>query len=387
VSSSGRAPETEELWELVEPNATGHHLWYVRLLSEHLLRCGRTPLLRTTTHAARSPQMRDQLGELTSDGRLRVVVDPALSSTTRGRLGALRRCLRRSSFVVVPDADRLLGLLVIARLATALHTPRLRLLVMRPPVIDARALLRGTWRPAIKSALMKLLRLLGVVVLELSSPVLSTGRPHACPDAIEPRVRMAQPAARAHLDLGDGAVCVCIGALSERKAISALLDCWSTWEESPRLLLVGTPDPETSRRLREPDVAALTDAGRVEIRTGWVDEYVFDIYLSAADLVLTLDTEAMSSGVLVRAEQLGVRALVGGSPLYEHMASAAALGFVAPDLTPLGLRASIVAALASPIPAGDASCPGLGAKERSRCDDFAATLTGVVEETRPTGQG
>jgi hypothetical protein len=225
-SRSGRSTS------IVEWRAAGHRLAYVAAIAEAARRDDHRATLLTTEGVLGSQEFDLHLSELVRQGDLGVEVVPGLPKVRELRTAVCRE-LRAGRRCVVPEADRHLALLLVARLSA--RQGRLVIILMRPPN------LRGGRRSALAAlakisllALVRPLRGLGVRALLLSDAMRSrspawprwlgwTGDPVGDPADLFTGSSATPPPELASTNQPFVAVA---GILDERKDLALVLEAW-----------------------------------------------------------------------------------------------------------------------------------------------------------------
>lgn len=298
---------------IIEPDSTGHRLAYVAAIASAASEFTSVKLV-TTAVASSSPEFQVHLSLLVESGRLEVMLLD-IRPTSRTFVGLLRKARRSNSVVVIPEADRLLWLILFAllfRRAPTLTVP----IVMRPPVFRGRGV-RGVAVAASKSvALLGCLALRAKVdVRFLDDPLgsglapvwkwpfngsgpsladpadlIGSGEPDCLPEEVEARHHQNYVAL--------------LGSIDERKRLPEIVHAWLRSEVSGSgyLLVAGAHSH------------AMREWWQKNYRVPPASILVLDRYLTNGEMlavlqgsrgVLVLYDGGLSSGVLVGAARAG----------------------------------------------------------------------------------
>lgn len=312
-----------------EPDHTGHHLYYVRLLAELVREQGHHLVLVTTTVARASAEFEQHLGPRVADGTIHP--DVADEDRAEGCRRALALARARSTGIIVMEADDLLPTLLRA-VATRRAPDSVAALIMRTAPVTATAASRA--RFFAKRALATLLRRSRAVRLLRLAPQLGTPETHRLPgDPItDPTPALHFDAdmtkARSYLELPhDVPVVTMVGLLSEWKAVDVAVDAVASLGPSgPTLVLAGAASAWVHATVASPAGQRLQAEGRLVFRPGYVTDEELDAYVVGTDVLLLLYRYDASSGLLGRAAQARCQILTGGSAILTQQVHAYGLG-------------------------------------------------------------
>lgn len=299
---------------IVEPNYSGHHLYYVRLLAEFASQKGWTAVLGTSAAALESVEARVHLSMVRSRLKIRVLED--------FRLGAIERLTRmvRPDVTVIPDGDAKVGELFRSR-----HwhgSGSLNILVMRSSGQSHQPLVRLVGSAAKRVRFFLVGRLARVSILVLESGVVprrSSGLVRTVRDPIEFAVdattvellRTSYGIDHEHQWIG------ILGRLDPRKNVELVLAAAkaasSTYDSSVGVLLAGKADPKYEDILQ----AAIADSRSEDFSIVRVDRDLDDVELDSLIGMCTSVVAAHSnygpSGIVGKSAMAGVPLVLAGS--------------------------------------------------------------------------
>lgn len=297
---------------IVEWRPGGHRLAYVRCLVLAAQHVEVRPVLITTSQLLESSEYAVQLRDLADADVFDVRLDDTLSSRD-GLMRQLQQLRSSAGTIVLPEADRFLPAVVVAKFRRRLPR-RLSLIVMRSP---------GTFGIGLRNAVARLTKTASIVVLScfrqtvairlLEDPLATRhGRTWPWPlassrlrlddpnlVALETPERPAELAALAT----DCRVMSMLGAIDDRKRLPEVLDAWAAIPPDAQRVLV-VAGRMTAR------VRAQVDAQLVHI----ANVVVIDRYMSTGELrwvlersngVVALYDGGMSSGVVTATAAFG----------------------------------------------------------------------------------
>lgn len=304
--------------KILEPNASGHRLYYVRILAEAL--AGRSVEWLTTREAAESQEAQVHLSHLLAAGSLRCVQ----IESWKQRRKVLLAVDEVEHIVVIPDGDRWLSVLLWQTLLALGRPSRAsyRVLCMRPPVCGSGAgKLSETIRVFAKSLVVRAIARLNARIrdVKLFSLVDSFGftadwvpvGTSPVMDPVMPRELPSRAKARNILGIDEEALVVgLLGVIDHRK--------------NPEMVAAGCA--EAFRHMK----GLLLVAGQLNVQGFTIDNartflgfhqlQVLDRYLSEDELgaaaaacdavALLYDNHASASGVLSLAAQAGAAVIV-----------------------------------------------------------------------------
>jgi glycosyltransferase involved in cell wall biosynthesis len=289
---------------IFEPDHTGHHLTYVRLLIESLLPLRVDVTLSLGQQAFGSVEFEQQVKQF--EGRLKFDRLPVLvqgqpikfmCANSANFLETVRRVA--PDHVMVPYADGLTQGLGLRRVWFGGKLPRSmtsEALMMR----GAFAYPRSRWRQR-ASALFSLwttdlspwdrLHLLDPIPYDM---VQNRGgglaaRAHLIPDPVPPPRVTDRVQARQMLGLATaGRYLGCAGVLDERKGIDKLIRAAASAKlgDDDRLLLLGSLSPGI-RQLLNTEYSGLVNSGRIVVLDRYATDLEFEAAITAMDLVCT----------------------------------------------------------------------------------------------------
>jgi hypothetical protein len=300
-----------------------------------------------------SDEYQIHLARLVADGQLTVRTSDRLD-----RRGGITRELReirlRGNAVVLPEADRSLHALLLAKLSRGLPVPT-ALIVMRPPQS-----VRGIWRARIGGFVKTLLIVVlcawsSLDVLLLEDP-LALGRDRVWRKRVlrSKSRRLDDPCGlveieASHLpkelnqDLGDRPMLAIVGVIDSRKQVPLV---WAAWQLAcgtieGELVIAGKQSPDVSSWLRS--------AGPVPTRIHFIDRYLTDDevrgVLERSNGIITLYDGGFSSGFLVAAAAVGRWAITTRGSRIERVASSHGFAVTCTP-TPSGIAEAIDQVLA-----------------------------------------
>lgn len=252
-----------------------------------------------------------------------------------GLLEAARRSSLTGSLLIVPDADRLLRQILLARLW---YRTSINALIMRPPANGQTRRLLG----AIKAFGMLFAMYIGVHVSVLQSP-LSPTHPMATNriarlrtvtttyDPVKYREHIPQETARRRLNLPlECRIWSILGAIDPRKGTDLAVAAVSQLGADDVLLIAGKIEHSSEAEISSTAAVRLKQEGRLIVRRGYLsdEELVLHTYASTA-LLLPYST-SMGSGILLLGAASGVPMMSAGETLVAEAISQYGLGRVAP---------------------------------------------------------
>lgn len=339
---------------VIEWRTSGHRLAHVRAVLTHALQQGSSVRLITTPRARTTVEYRTHLAEIEPALRVEEVDDLG------GVIGVSRR-LRRlrttSDRVVLPEADRWLGLLLVLRLARSLPDG-LTGIIMRPP--RAGCGIRSTVIRATKTALLRLLmRLGGPPRLLLLEDPLATGDDRVWPAwAIDEGTLIHDPAdialpavAALPEELGRlpeaAVVFALVGSINDRKQVDQIIAAWAHLGPGIHLVIAGLVQPGLRERLR----------GAVEM--SHTNIHLIDRYLRDDELrgvvershgTFVLYDGGLSSGILLTAASCGRWVIALDGTRTGRVAIANHIGVLASRPEPSAIAQAVIAASERPTP-------------------------------------
>ena len=304
--------------QILEPNASGHRLYYVRVLAEAL--SGSTVEWLTSPEAAISREAEVHLSEVLDRALLRCVqID-----SWQQRRKVLRDVNQADHLVIIPDGDRWLPVLLWRTLLT-LGVPRrasYRVLCIRPPLeASGGGRVLAKLRGAAKSLLIRAIACLNSRsrAIEIFSLVDSFGftadwvpvgtSPVA--DPVMPRELPSRAQARQHLGIAEDILVVgLLGVIDQRKNPEMVAaGCVTAFRHMNGLLLVaGQMAVEV---VPSDSFAALSGSHQLHVEDRYLSEDELGVAAAACDAVaLMYDNHASASGVLSLAAQAGAAVIV-----------------------------------------------------------------------------
>lgn len=324
---------------IVEFDATGHRLYYVRLLAAEALAAGAEVRVLVGAEPHKDQFITTHLGDLAE--RLMVV----RTASADWRTVEATATEFDASITVVPEADA--ALLPIARRGGWRAPGRLSLLVMRPQVPLVRSRLRRPFATAGKRLLLLVLPLVPGIRLHVLRSVFDT--------STRPWRRVADP----------------VGMTATPEDAEQLRAAWSldaerywfgllgaiTANKNARLVLESVRDAAAGRPLGvllagriEPGLAEslaplIADLKADEIRVVLVDRLLSNLELDSAvravDCLVLAYQHLGSSGTLGKAAAAGTRLVLAGSPTLRDDAAAIGPGATWCELTGPALSRSL----------------------------------------------
>lgn len=307
----GESRKAERL-AIIEWRPGGHRLAYVRALVLASNSSGATPTLVTDAAMIETPEYRTHLADLVRGGS----VDVNLAEHVASRNG-LRRELRwrRNDgwSVVLPEADRYLDLLLVAKVMRRLPRP-ISVIVMRPPGAMGGGARSHALRLAKAAMIRTLLLWPRTVDVHLLENPLATSVDRSWPRGLRSdRQRLddpcllhegvaAQPVELQSMPPTTPSLAV-IGSIDARKRVPEVVTSWARCErpEGSCLIVAGRQTPEVREAL----------SGMAELLN---DVVLIDRYLETAEMkwvleqtrgVVVLYDGAMSSGIAAAAGLFG----------------------------------------------------------------------------------
>lgn len=364
---------------IIEPDAGGHRLLYVRLA---VLEVPGPVVLVTTQACIGSAEYATHLSDLAASGRLTVV-------EVEGRRNFIPRAVRaaeggaagRTVTVVIPEADSWLPSLCSYAL-THRRLPRLRALVMRTP---------RPWPPTSRSsrrAIVKAVTAWALGILWPTSTVLfltdsfgvvshRPGFGHARPLRDAPIAFPTHERSIARDKLGVPADSFAIGILGDvswRKRPDLTLAALRDLPPSVHAVFAGRQDEQAAGAIN----AALGSPlrSRIHVLDQYLDDDRLGLVLSALDAVVLTHAFDAPSGILTGAVRAGVPAIVGGSQWLVRVVRELGVG-VDCELTPGGLTTAVRALMAE---RGTYSGALVGAASTLVSNEFGSGLLGLGDE-------
>ena len=306
----------ETLTLIVEPNSSGHRLYYVSLLVKALQSAGNKSIVLTTAAAMESDNWLTHLGHLEPE-----VIEQSANEFTLHDIASVSATLGAKD-TIVPNADHYLTTVVRRGWS---GPSKLKLFVMRaegqagPPL---------SWMRPAKTVLKRILIWLAglrpcVRVFALHSPLQRLRGPlHWVADPVTLEGTSDQRREmREYLEShGDRYWIGVFGAISPRKnlptVVAAILD-----QPDIGLLIAGSVDPLVSD-----SVAPLLDkftanGGRVIQLLGSLSDAEFDSAIGAVDCVVAAYSTEGSSGVVLKAAASGKRLVLAGAKSFRRYAA------------------------------------------------------------------
>lgn len=311
---------------IFEPDLSGHHANFVRLLSSALCALPVSVTIATTPEAAASTANRRVL--LPELGR--AVLDPCLDWVPGGRLALARlslelgRAARRlaAEHVYVPYADGIAQLTSLTRLGPRRLFPRdvqSEALLFRAGAVYPSLRWRSAFarRMSFRAALLApfdRVHHLDPYVFEAMrrEHPRSSRRWSLVPDPVVPPPAVSKPEARRALALPNGGrVIACVGVMDVRKGVDRLLRAFAQARlgEDDRLLLAG-PHDRAVRSVRD-ELFGRGGGRRVVSLDEFVEEAVLEHSVQAADLVCAPYPRHMGSASVVLRAAAAERPVLG----------------------------------------------------------------------------
>lgn len=320
--------------QILEPDPSGHHLYYVRVLAESL--AGGSVEWLTTPEAAESREARVHLSHLLDSRSLQCVQ----IESWRQRRKVMRAAEKAEHLVVIPDGDKWLPVLF-WRTLFALGRPRrakYRVLLMRPPILGSGA---GTPADTLRAlAKLVLIHAIGrldarrhdVSLLSLvdSFGFTADGAPSGTlpvADPVMPRELPSRAQARRQLGIDEDIFVVgLLGVVDPRKNPDLVAaGCAEAFRHMPGLMLV-------AGRIQVPVLlseSAPLGLGKhqLQLMDRYLSEDEFAASAAACDAVALLyDNHASASGVLSLAAQAGAAVIVPKGSRLGEVARAGGFG-------------------------------------------------------------
>lgn len=309
-------PLSKQLKLIVEPDPTGHHLYYVKLLIEHCRSNDFAVVVLTTERAVQSSEWLALLGEYAPE----VVVPPACAFS----LDEIARVANDlgASVTILPEADH--HLLPVLRRGWSGHG-ELTMLMVRVNV-SSREILSWT-RPAKTLGKKALIWLAGlrprVRVFALRSPLVNERGPlQWIPDPVALSDSEDEVGAiREILDSAGRRYWIGVfGAITPRKNLPLILKA-IIGQPDIGLLLAGSVDPQVSAEVA-PLLDTLTEGGGQVVQLpGPLSEVQFDSAIRAVDCVVVAHSNEGPSGIVIKAAASGRRLILAGAKSLRRDAS------------------------------------------------------------------
>jgi hypothetical protein len=299
---------------LLEWRHGGHRLAYVAAIARAAAGSGRRIVLVTTSTVTASDEYRTHVASLEGLGIIDVRIENELN-TWRGKLSSLRDIRRAGSGAVIPEADPLMPVLLVAALSRGLPRPTVTIL-MRPPrwrQDGARSLVKGVLKAALITGCRLMYRSFDVQLLDdplaeggdrvwhapLSGQALRLDDPCDLFDtsagALPPELAIL---------VGNDELMVVLGAIDSRKRVPLIIDAWlhSRRADNAKLVIAGRQHPDVVLRLQQADVA-----GNPSIMTidRYLDNAEMGSILERSKGIFVLYDGGLSSGLLVTAASIG----------------------------------------------------------------------------------
>lgn len=293
---------------IVEPNPSGHRLYYVRLLADGCHSKGRQVAILTTSVAVESAQWQVHLGDCAA----RVIIQPA-STFTVSEIAKMSMEIG-AEVTVLPEGD--LYLLDVFRSGWK-GSGELSLLIMR-----AHATPRGRmpWIAPVKTVVKQSLMLGSglrqrVRISALRSPVVPRRGPLrwaadpvtlACSssDARAMRERLDSEGRRYWIGV--------FGVITPRKNLPLIVEAIEG-EPQIGLLIAGTLHEQVAEQVAPLLESFVAKGGRVVELPGMLTEVEFDSAIAAVDCVVCAHSNEGPSGVVLKGAALGKRLVLAGA--------------------------------------------------------------------------
>jgi len=294
---------------IVEPNASGHHFYYVRLLVERALQKSRncSVVLLTTEESKGSRQFQIHLSDFPE---LRTVSlepkDFSLSNLSGNQV------VRESTQVTFPDSDKVLVQLAIGRWKVPAPTT---FLVMRPDGEPRTIKGLGRVIGLAKLILITLCNLRAKIkVFGLKSPIAVRKTPIpwiSDPITLNDTETKVEEFKRDFARLPPLFWIGVFGYVNPRKNLDLVISAISDRQDFG-LLIAGTLNPEVQRSLSV-HLEDLADRGRLIVIPGPLDDASLDSAIASVDIVVAAHSNDGPSGIVAKAAALGKPLAMAGA--------------------------------------------------------------------------
>ena len=363
---------------VVEWRHGGHRLSYVAAIARSANQASIEIELVTSSAVESSDEYRIHLAQLVDDRSLLVRTSERLASG-RGLSRELRSIRDRHRAAVLPEADKFLHVLLVAKLLRRLPVPTVAI-VMRPPRSG------GGWRDRIRAMLKTALVLaaspLPALDVQLLEDPLAEGDERVWRSRLlrsakwrlnDPCALLETPASNLPPELAevtiDRSVLAIVGVIDSRKQLPLVLAGWQFAGADGDLVIAGKQSPDVSAWLRS--------FGPLPKNVYFVDRYLTDSEVRAiverSRGILLLYDGGFSSGFMVAAAAAGRWAITIVGSRTGRVASSQGFG-VPSEATPAGVAFAIKTVLTNQAMPPAVSVPGP--------TDFGRCILRRVIETR-----
>lgn len=318
---------------IIEPNADGHRMNYVKWSAKALLDCGYQVKLITTPAATKHPMFQDALTYC--EGKIEVAMMPDIAVGNQVGMrnlwnrhhrfwtafaAAFKEHGAEADLVFIPyldHCDKAFSVLGSPFGKTPWAGVSMRLtfhhaaMGIKSPASRTHAAERALYRRLLKSPTLRTLFVIDEslhLYTQHHLPKLA-GKVNYLADPQELSNTMTREQARARLGVEARFLILLYGSLTARKGIRRLIEATisSEFPTNGLTLIAGTPDGETCALLESPDAKKAQELGRLLVVARHASSEEEEIYFRAADLVwLAYEGHYGSSGVLSLAAAAGV---------------------------------------------------------------------------------
>ena len=306
---------------VIEPNPTGHRLFYARLIAEAARQRGDHVTLVLGEHPE-AEEERVHLSGLQEGIAVRRGPASGLDDLVRASH------VMHSDSVIVPDGDRTAISLALRRKWEG--SGELSVLVMRETAQPASNALITRMKTALRTMAFRRAAAMGRVRLRvLKSPTWSGHSAFGV--AVDPIRTLATPSTveafrSAHRITGDRYWFAVLGAISTRKNLELILDAIVGLDTNVGLLVAGKLDQDIPLEIRH-RLATLEAEGRVVVVDRLLSDVELDSAVASVDCVVLAHSNEGPSGLLGKAAAIGTRIVAAGAKsLKNDLAAYPALG-------------------------------------------------------------
>lgn len=337
---------------LVETNAHGHRLFYVRTLAEGALRLGAKPILWLDEDMTKQSSFAVHVAPLGSRVEVRLLTFRRRDRKSENRYRALilsevQRHLMDGDVIVLADGDRWITPLLGKPRSFLKHC---HVLLLRTSAASRSQLLRMI----LKLSATRLLAMRGTRVRRLIAPFGASDRgvpgvfdwipPVA--DPLPAVHRTPQEVARAKLGLPQKkTIALVAGVIDDRKSVTQLLRWLESSSLTPRpgLVLAGQHSEAVREQVHLFGIRGGAENDCLTSDDGYLENERLDCYYSSADVVMILHENEGPSGALAHAVAHGRPVIAWGSRAVVDAVAGAELGIVVSNRSPESIDAALLA--------------------------------------------
>lgn len=292
---------------IIEPNPTGHRLFYARLIAEAARQRGDDVTLVLGEHPE-AEEERVHLSGLQEGIAVRRRSDRGIDDLVRASR------VMQSDYVIVPDGDRTAINLALRRRWEG--SGELSVLVMRETAQPTRNALITRTKTALRMMAFRRVAAMGRVHLRVLKSPTWTGK-SAFGVAMDPIRTLATPTAveafrSAHSIADDRYWFAVLGAISARKNLELILDAIVGLDTKVGLLVAGKLDQDIPLEVRH-RMATLETEGRVVLVDRLLSDVELDSAVACVDCVVLAHSNEGPSGLLGKAAAIGTRIVAAGA--------------------------------------------------------------------------